>query len=85
MRVKRFVTICASHYGTWVAYFHQGLGCVQMRPDSAFLQDLNRNTAMLKQLSFASIITPYDMMSILAKSSQLPVGREVGVSVLTHD
>ncbi|WP_081402829.1 esterase/lipase family protein [Scytonema hofmannii] len=83
-RVKRFITISSPHHGTWVAFCTQGLGCIQMRPDSAFLQDLNRDVAMLKQLDFTSIWTPYDLMIVPANSSRLPVGRNVIVPVLTH-
>lgn len=83
-RVQRFITISSPHHGTWVAFCNQGVGCIQMRPDSAFLQDLNRDVAMLKQLDFTSIWTPYDLMIVPANSSQMPVGRNVIVPVLTH-
>ncbi|RUR86644.1 esterase/lipase family protein [Chlorogloeopsis fritschii PCC 9212] len=83
-RVQRFVTISAPHHGTWIAYSHQGAGCVQMRPDSAFLEDLNRDVLMLKQLNFTSMWTPYDLMIVPANSSQMPLGREVIIPALVH-
>ncbi|MDM9381332.1 triacylglycerol lipase [Chlorogloeopsis sp. ULAP01] len=83
-RVQRFITISAPHRGTWIAYSHQGVGCVQMRPDSAFLQDLNRDVLMLKQLNFTSMWTPYDLMIVPANSSQMPLGREVIIPALVH-
>jgi triacylglycerol lipase len=55
-----------------------------MRPDSAFLQDLNQDINMLSQINFTSIWTPYDLMILPANSSQVPVGREVIVPVMTH-
>lgn len=84
-RVQRFITLSAPNHGSWIAFCRQGLGCIQMRPDSALLQDLNRDAAMLEQINFTSIWTPYDLMIVPANSSQMPVGREVIVPVLTHD
>lgn len=83
-RVQSFITISSPHHGTWIAYCNFGLGCVQMRPDSNFLQDLNRDVDILKQVNFTSIWTPYDLMIVPANSSRLPVGTEVIVPVLTH-
>lgn len=83
-RVQRFITIASPHHGTWLAYGSQCLGCIQMRPDSTFLQDLNRDAAMLEQLNFTSIWTPFDLMIVPASSSQMPVGQEVQVPVLNH-
>ncbi|WP_017318756.1 esterase/lipase family protein [Mastigocladopsis repens] len=83
-RVQRFITISSPHHGTWIAYCRQGLGCIQMRPDSVLLEDLNRDAAMLSQIDFTSIWTPYDLMIVPANSSQMPVGREVIVPVLNH-
>ncbi|NMG06476.1 triacylglycerol lipase [Brasilonema sp. UFV-L1] len=83
-RVQRFVTISAPHHGTWIAYCRQGVGCIQMRPDSVLLQDLNQDADMLRQINFTSIWTPYDLMIVPANSSQMPVGREVIVPVLNH-
>lgn len=82
--VQRFITLAAPNNGTWVAWCHPGFGCIQMRPNSPFLQDLNRDAAMLEQINFTSIWTPYDLMIMPANSSQMPVGREVKVPVLTH-
>jgi triacylglycerol lipase len=83
-RVQRFITISSPHQGTIVAYGSLRPGCVQMRPNSLFLKDLNADIAMLKQLNFTSIWTPYDLMILPAKSSQMPVGREVIVPVALH-
>jgi triacylglycerol lipase len=83
-RVQRFITISSPHHGTWIAYCREGVGCIQMRPDSVLLQDLNRDAGMLKQIDFTSIWTPYDLMIVPASSSQMPLGREVIVPVLNH-
>lgn len=83
-RVQRLITIASPHNGTWTAYALDRLGSIQMRPNSAFLQDLNRDVAMLNQLNFTSIWTPFDLMIVPANSSQMPVGKNVQVPVLTH-
>lgn len=83
-RVQRFITIASPHSGTWVAYGSQRPGCMQMRPDSQFLRDLNRDVAILERLNFTSIWTPLDLMIVPAQSSQLPVGRDVQIPVPLH-
>ncbi len=83
-RVKRFITLSAPNNGTVIAYFNQGLGCVQMRPNSCLLKDLNSDAQMLSQINFTSIWTPYDMMIVPASSSKMPVGDNVVVSVWNH-
>ena len=83
-RVQRFITISSPHHGTVVAYGSRRPGCVQMRPDSIFLKDLNSDAVTLGQLDFTSIWTPYDLMIVPANSSQMSVGREVIVPVPLH-
>jgi triacylglycerol lipase len=83
-RVQRFVTISSPHHGTVVAYASKLPGCVQMRPNSLFLQDLNRDVQMLEQLNFTSIWTPYDLMIIPTHSSKMPIGKELIIPVALH-
>ncbi|MDZ7968339.1 MAG: triacylglycerol lipase [Nostoc sp. DedSLP03] len=83
-RVQRFLTISSPHHGTVVAYGSRRPGCLQMRPDSIFLKDLNSDAVMLGQLDFTSIWTPYDLMIVPANSSQMPVGSQVIVPVTLH-
>ncbi|MEH2087381.1 esterase/lipase family protein [Nostoc sp.] len=83
-RVQRFLTIASPHYGTVVAYGSSRPGCLQMRPDSIFLKNLNSDAVMLGQIDFTSIWTPYDLMIVPANSSQMSVGREVIVPVALH-
>ncbi|MEJ1936221.1 triacylglycerol lipase [Nostoc sp. NIES-2111] len=83
-RVQRFVTISSPHHGTVVAYASKLPGCVQMRPNSLFLQELNRDVQMLEQLNFTSIWTPYDLMIIPTNSSRMPVGKELIIPVGLH-
>jgi triacylglycerol lipase len=83
-RVQRFIAISSPHNGTWTAYTLGNKGCVQMRPKSAFLTSLNQDIAMLEQLNFTSIWTPWDFMIVPANSSQIPVGKEVKLPIFAH-
>lgn len=83
-RVQRFITISSPHHGTGVAYLSQRRGAKQMRPGSAFLQDLNQDISILEQIDYTSIWTPLDMMIIPANSSKMPVGKEIKIPVLLH-
>lgn len=83
-RVQRLITISAPHRGTLAAYFSLRPGCVQMRPDSDFITQLNRDTQSLKQLNFTSLWTPFDLMILPPTSSQLGIGTEMMFPVITH-
>ncbi len=83
-RVQRFMTISAPNQGTYMAYLSTRVGCVQMRPGSTFLKDLNHDCSMLEALNFTSIWTPWDFVIVPAQSSQMPVGNEVKLSVFAH-
>lgn len=85
VRTQRLITLSTPHHGTQMAYLSSNPGCVQMRPDSIFLENLNRDSPMLEQLNFTSIWTPFDLMILPATSSQMPVGREAIVWVLGHN
>lgn len=84
-RVQRFISISAPNYGTLAGYLSWRLGCVQMRPDSEFLRDLNRDAvAILERLNFTVIWTPYDLIIVPPNSSQMPVGKEVIIPIGLH-
>ena len=88
-RVGRFVAISVPEHGTWWASMcpsesQRWPGAVQLRPGSAFLQDLNSDVQVLDQVRFTSIWTPLDLMILPAASSRLPVGSEARVWVPFH-
>lgn len=83
-RVQRLIAISSPHNGTWMAHCLESLTCVQMRPGSAFLEDLNGDAGMLERLNFTSIWTNWDFIIVPATSSQMPVGKEVKVPVFAH-
>ncbi len=83
-RVEHYVTLSAPHRGTIAAYFTGKAGCVQMRPNSKFLRDLQSDVAMLAKVKFTSIWTAWDGIILPAQSSCLPVGKDVQIPVLAH-
>ena len=75
-KVQRLVTLASPHNGTWSALLRPNLGASQMRVNSEFLNDLNRDAWQLEQLNFTSIWTPFDSMIVPAQSSEMSVGKK---------
>jgi triacylglycerol lipase len=83
-RVQRFITISTPHRGTIAANFSTRCGCIQMRPDHDFIQDLHRDVDRLNKLNFTSVWTPFDLIILPPSSSRLGIGTELNIPVLTH-
>lgn len=84
-RVKRYVNISAPNRGTLAAYAFDTMGILQMRPQSDFLQDLNRDYwQILAKIQVTTIWTPLDLIIIPPKSSCLGIGKEINLPVLLH-
>ncbi len=83
-RVQRFISVSAPHNGTVAAYFTTRAGCIQMRPNHQFIKDLNHDVDRLQQLNITSIWTPFDLMILPARSSQLGFGTDISLPVLNH-
>lgn len=83
-RVEYFVTMATPHQGTKMAWLHPGKGAVQMRPQSRFLQELNRDADMLRQIKFTSFYTPLDTVVVPARSSAIPQARNISMLVPIH-
>ena len=83
-RVQRFISISSPHNGTVAAYFTTRAGCVQMRPNHQFIKDLNTDIDRLQQITVTSIWTPFDLMILPPRSSQLGVGTDISLPVLSH-
>jgi triacylglycerol lipase len=83
-RVRRLITISSPHHGTATAYLSRKPGGIQLRPNSAFLTELNRDVAMLERIDVSSIYTPLDLMILPARSSRLPLGYAVAVAAPLH-
>jgi triacylglycerol lipase len=83
-RVQRYISISAPNNGTLMAYTLQRPGIVQMRPKSSLLEDLNRDVEALKQLQVTVLWTPFDLLILPARSSQMGVGQEIQLPVPLH-
>jgi len=78
-RVRRLVTLATPHQGTWLAYLFNRPACLQMRPGSAFLANLNSDLSALEQIRFTSLWTPLDLTILPARSSQMKVGETISI------
>jgi triacylglycerol lipase len=83
-RIRRLITLATPHRGSWLAHLLPLPAAVQMRPGSAFLDDLNRDAAELERVGVQSIWTPWDLMVVPGSSGRLPVGRAVRLPVALH-
>jgi triacylglycerol lipase len=70
-QTNTFISIASPHFGTWTAYFRRNSGVSQLRPNSSFLNRLNKNSNVLKKIHSYTISTPVDLMIIPASSSIL--------------
>jgi triacylglycerol lipase len=83
-RVEHFVTMATPHNGTKMAWFHPGPGVQQMRPRSAFLQDLEKDAHVLRSVKFTSLYTPLDTVIVPARSSAVPGARNIAIWATIH-
>ncbi len=84
-KVQRYINISAPNNGTMAAYLLPNPGIKQMRPNSQFLQDLNKDIEKtLNQIDVTVIWTPYDFMIFPPSSSKMGIGKEIQLPVLIH-
>ncbi|MCY1074165.1 esterase/lipase family protein [Archangium lansingense] len=83
-RVRRFVSISGPHHGTRAAYLKADPALVQMRPDSAFLRELNRREKPFGDTQVFSFWTPLDSTVVPADSARLPGATERTFFVPAH-
>jgi triacylglycerol lipase len=83
-RVEKFISLSAPHNGSLLAYGLPHRGGRQMRPNSAFLNDLNHDPAVLRNLRPVSMWTPFDLSVVPAASSRMQEFRDVRLPVLLH-
>jgi len=84
-RVRRFISISGPHHGTLNAFALPLAGVRQMRPGSELLRDLESDPDPWGPVEVHTVWTPYDLMILPAKSSQLPGARsDLRVPVAMH-
>ena len=83
-RVEHFVTMATPHNGTRMAWLLPGPGVQQMRPRSAFLQDLEKDAHVLRSVKFTSLYTPLDTVILPARSSAVPGARTIAMWATIH-
>ena len=84
-RVNRFIGVVVPHYGSALAWLRWSVGVMQMRPGSAFLNELNRDMEPLSACRPLSLWTPYDALVLPAYHCCLPIGENQRLPVRTHD
>lgn len=70
-KIRNLVTIATPHYGTYTALFGIGESAKQMKPESSFLQELNKNGDIYGNIKYTSLWTNTDEMVIPASSAKL--------------
>ncbi|MGK7878626.1 MAG: esterase/lipase family protein [Crocosphaera sp.] len=84
-KVQRYINISSPNNGTRTAYLLPNPGIKQMRPNSQFLQELNKDVeTTLNQIDVTVIWTPYDLMIFPPSSSKMGIGEEIQLPVLIH-
>ena len=83
-KVRRYVSLCAPHHGTWTAHFHGGAGTRQMRRNSTFLRELNADAEALRQIPFTSFWTWTDVVIVPASSGVMLQAENIRVTGIGH-
>ncbi len=82
--VRRFVSISGPHQGTMTAFAMRKAGVMQMRPRSALLAELSADPDPWGAVEVHTVWTPYDLMIVPARSSQLPGARDHCLEIALH-
>ena len=84
-RTRRFVSISGPHAGTMTAFAMQKAGVREMRPRSTLLAELDADPDPWGACEVHTLWTPYDLMIVPPRSSQLPkAARDHVVRVPLH-
>lgn len=82
-RVAHLVTLGTPHHGTWSSRGCPGCGCREMRPGSAYLEQLNAGDETPGPTAYTSIYSRQDGV-VPARSSWLEGARNVEMRGVTH-
>lgn len=69
--IRNLITIATPHKGTYMAYAGPGHSAVQLRPDSDFIQSLNKNGLIFAPVKYTSIWSNIDEIVVPQKSAVL--------------
>lgn len=83
-RCEAFITVSSPHHGTKIAYAYPGKGAKQMRPGSAFLNDLKASEDRLGNIPIVSYRTPMDLIILPTDSSVWKRAENHSHPVLLH-
>lgn len=84
-RIARYISISAPNQGTLLGFSLPLTGVLEMRWQSQFLQDLNRDYHQhLVNVQMTILWTPFDLMILPPSSSQLALGKEIVLPVPVH-
>jgi triacylglycerol lipase len=81
---RRFISISAPHHGTIMGYFRNGIGVKQLRPNSELLTELNQDKDPWGSIKVYSYWTPFDLMVLPSRSSELNGAINKSFFVLCH-
>lgn len=92
-RVQKFIAICAPHRGTALALgsalplagLRHRIGVQQMRPHSAFLNDLNQDIHCLNSIQVFSLWTLFDLLILPPWHAQLACGQVQRLNISSHN
>ncbi len=76
-RVAKVITIATPHHGSLLARFAPGANGAQMRPGSAWLDDLNREENTSHDVRYVSIYSAHDNMVVPYASAELGKARNI--------
>jgi triacylglycerol lipase len=84
-RARRFISIAGPQHGVVGAYLDNRPGVVEMRPGSAFLQDLERDNDPWGPVEVFDFFSPFDLVIVPASNARLPRTRATRVlAVQSH-
>lgn len=83
-RCDQLITISSPHHGTAAAYLYPSKGVKQMRPNSKFLQKLEKSEDQLGDMPLVSYHSPLDLVILPAKNSHWDRAANISYMVPLH-
>ena len=83
-QVDYFFSISTPHHGSKLAYLYPGKGMKQLRSNSSFINKLEENESILKDIKLFSYWTPLDLIIIPSSSSRWEIAENKKFFSLLH-